>query len=131
VAGACARNDSLNGPGSPAAGDSGIARYCTGLSQAAWDATTRDTLNTGSVDVIRIMAQGPTVYGWRSLADPNNNPSWVGLGVVRYLQTLSARAWAAGQQFVFDQIDGQGRTIGDYGAALTALVQADWQSGQL
>lgn len=123
--------DGTDGPGTAAAGDKGRAKVALGVSQPAWDDATRLTLNTAGVNVIRVMNGVVTVYGWRSLADPINNPNWVPLGTTRYLMSLASRAWAAGQSFVFDPIDGQGRTIAAYQGALVALVQADWASGAI
>jgi len=131
VAGAIARSDPGNGPGTPAAGNNGIAQFVTNVSQPAWDDTTRDALNTSGVNVIRLIAGQVKIFGWRSLANPNINPSWVPLGTVRYLQNLSARAWKVGQSYLFQLIDGQGRTISRYVGALTALLLADWNSGQI
>jgi phage tail sheath protein FI len=131
VAGRMAAVDASQGPGVPAAGNNGISRYCTGLSQAGWDDTTRDSLNTAGVNVVRMLFGDPTIYGYRSLADPVTNPYWVPLGTVRYLMGLQGRAWAVGQQFVFDQIDGQGHTISAYQGALVALCQADWAAGEI
>lgn len=131
VAGRMAATDASNGPGVPAAGSLGISSYGTALSQVAWDDTTRDTLNTAGVNVIRMLFGDPTIYGYRSLADPVNNPYWVPLGTVRYLMGLAARAWAVGQQFMFDQIDGQGHTISAYQGALVSLCQADWTAGEI
>jgi phage tail sheath protein FI len=132
VAGAIARNDPANGPGSPAAGlTNGLAQFSNNVDQPAWDTPTRDSLNTGGVNVIRVIGGQVTIFGWRSLANPNINPSWVGLGTVRYLQNLSYRAWQTGQQYMFALIDGQGQTISRYGAALTSLLQGDWTLGEI
>ena len=131
VAGAIARNDPVNGVGAPAAGNRGISQFVTGITQPAWDDTTRDTLNTAGVNVIRVIAGQVKIFGWRSLANPNIAPAWVNLGTVRYLQNLSSRAWRTGQQYLFQLIDGQGQTISRYVAALTALLLADWNSGQI
>lgn len=131
AAGRAAAVDVQRGPGVAAAGDLGRSAYAVGLSQPAWDDATRDTLNTAGVNVIRVMNGATLIYGWRSLADPINNPYWVPLGTARYLMGLGARAWVVGQQFVFDPIDGQGHTISAYQGALVALVAADWASGQI
>lgn len=131
VAGAIARNDPVNGPGAPAAGNNGISQFVQALSQAAWDDTTRDALNSAGVNVIRVIAGQVKIFGWRSLANPNVSPAWVNLGTVRYLQSLSARCWRTGQSYLFNLLDGQGQTISRYVTALTALLLADWNSGQI
>lgn len=131
AAGRMAATDAVYGPGTPAAGSKGISGYATGVSQPNWTDTQRDALNTAGVNVVRVLNGQVTVYGSRSLADPLNNPYWVPLGSVRYLMGLAARAWAVGQQFVFDPIDGQGHTISAYTGALVALCQADWNAGEI
>lgn len=129
VAGKCAAVDPIYGAGTPAAGDLGVSKFGTDLSQPGIDDITRDALNTAGVNDIRLLYNAVTVYGWRSLADPINNPYWVPLSTVRYLMSLAARALDAGQRFVFDVIDGQGHTISAYQGALVALCQADWNAG--
>lgn len=123
--------DASDGPNVPAAGSRGIARYATGLSQPAWDDATRNTLNTSGVNVLRVLNNLVTIYGYRSLADPINNAAWLMLNNVRVLMAIAAEAYAIGQQFVFAQIDGQGQTISAYGGALSAMCQRYWNSGQL
>jgi len=131
AAGKCAQVDPVYGPGTPAAGVKGVSSFATDTSQPDWDDTTRDTLNTDGVDVIRVLNGAVTIYGWRSLADPINNPDWVPLGTVRYLMGLAARAFSVGQEFVFAPIDGQGHTISAYQGALVALCLADWNAGEI
>lgn len=131
AAGRAAATDAIQGPGVAAAGNQGISAFATAVSQPQWDDTTRDALNTAGVNVVRVLNGQVTIYGWRSLADPINNPNWVPLGTVRYLMSLGARAWVVGQQFVFDQIDGQGRKIQEYHGALTSLCSRDWTLGEI
>jgi phage tail sheath protein FI len=131
VAGAIARSDPANGPGAPAAGNNGIGLFASGVSQPAWDDTTRDALNTKGVNVVRLIGGQVKIFGWRSLANPNVSPGWVGLGTVRYLQNLASRAWSTGQGYLFQLIDGQGKTISRYVTALTALLLADWNAGEI
>lgn len=132
VAGAIARSDPANGPGAPAAGPiNGLAQFASNVDQPAWDTPTRDTLNTAGVNVVRLIGGQVVIFGYRSLANPNLLPGWVGLGTVRYLQNLSYRSWQVGQQFMFALIDGQGQVISRYGSALTALLQGDWVLGEI
>lgn len=131
VAGAISRSDPANGPGRPVAGNNGIAQFAQAISQAAWDDTTRTALNNNGVNVIRLIAGQVKIFGWRSLANPNTSPGWVTLGTVRYLQNLSSRAWNTGQAFLFQLIDGQGKTISRYSSALTALLMSDYNAGEI
>jgi phage tail sheath protein FI len=131
VAGAIAESDPSKGPGAPVAGANGLANYAMNIDQPAWDDTTRDTLNTAGVCVIRFLQQQVTIFGYRSLANPNTQPGWIGFGTSRYLQNLAFRCWNTGQQFLFMLLDGQGQAISKYQAALTALLQADYTLGEI
>jgi len=131
IAGLIARNDVLNNPDTPAAGEQGIFNSVIGLSQPAWVDSVRQTLNASGVNVIRGMIGGFRNYGYRSLANPVSNQAWLDFSNVRYLMGLGARCQAVGEMFVFAVIDGQGNTFSDYGAALSALCQADYSSGQI
>jgi phage tail sheath protein FI len=132
AAGRASATDAAEGPGVPAAGEGkGTSRFALDVSQPSWTDSQRDTLNTSGVNVIRNLEGDVVIYGWRSLADPINNPYWVPLGTVRYLMGLGARAWARGQSYIFDQIDGQGHTIAAYHGALVSLCQDDWVLGEI
>jgi phage tail sheath protein FI len=129
VAGLTARVDAVENPNTPAAGKNGELRYAIGLSQPVWSDSQRSTLNLNGVNVVRPFAGTFRVYGCRSLADPVLNPDWLDFSNVRYLMWLSARCQEVGESFVFEPIDGQGHTISDFGAALTAVCQLDWSAG--
>jgi phage tail sheath protein FI len=131
AAGAIARTDAQFGPDTPAAGARGIANFAIGLSQPAWDATTRDALNTAGVNVIRQFPNDFRIYGWRSMADPNADPSWVDAGVPRLLMAIVNEAMQVGETFMFDVIDGQGRTLSAYAGALSAVCQRFFNEGNL
>lgn len=131
MAGLISRNDLLNNPNTPAAGANGIFRTVIGLSQVNFTDANRQTLNNSGVNVIRSLLGSFRNYGYRSLASPVSLPSWLDFGNVRYLMSLAARCQAVGENYVFAQIDGTGNTQSDYGAALSALCQADWQAGQI
>src|SRR5215831_2466374 len=91
VAGLIARNAGL-GPASPSAGDLGISLFATALSQPAWDDPTRQTLNNGGVDVIRLMFGQVRVYGWRTLVDSTADPTWANLGGSRTFMAIASDA---------------------------------------
>jgi len=131
IAGLIARNDVLHNPDYPAAGEAGVLNSAIGLSQVAWTDLVRQTLNSSGVNVIRNMLGGYRNYGYRSLANPVGNPSWLDFSNVRYLMGLGARCQAVGETFMFVPIDGAGSVFSDYAAALAALCQADWSTGQI
>jgi len=132
VAAKIAQADGLYGPGTPAAGVKGVLSFPNQLSQPSWDATTRDQLNTGRVDVIRQFGDGSQrIYGWRSMADPTNDPDWVNLGVPRVIMAIVADALQIAEIYVFSVIDGAGHTIASFGGALTGALTVYYNEGLL
>jgi len=131
VAARIAAIDAIYGPGTPAAGVKGVLSFPNALSQNSWDATTRDQLNTGRVDVIRQFGDGFRIYGWRSMADPTNDPDWVNFGVPRVIMAIVADSLLISELYVFAVIDGSGHTITSFGAALTGALQVYYTEGLL
>jgi len=131
VAARIAATDALYGAGTPAAGVKGILSFPSGLSQPGWDATTRDQMNTGRVNVIRQFVGGSRIYGWRSMSDPTNDPDWVNLGVPRVIMSIVADALLISEIYVFSILDGQGHTITAFGGALIGELQTYYRNGLL
>lgn len=132
VAGLIARNDPLYGPNRPSAGNVGISRYAVAVSQAAFDDTTRTALNDAGVNLIRLRGSSVKVYGWRSLTDPINDKNWIDFGNGRLYMALSAELDAAGENFEFDEIDGQnGTTISSFHTALAGICLEHFIRGEL
>jgi phage tail sheath protein FI len=132
ICGTIARNDAAGlGAADPAAGDLGEARYVIGLSQPAWDDTTRTTLNTSGINVSRVMFGGVRTYGWRSLVNPVTDPDWKNLGHSRLFMAIYNVLRARAESFVFDKIDGQGRKIAEFGAMIKAVGLDFFSSGDL
>lgn len=131
VAGKSAALDVSASPNTPAAGERGISLYATGISQASWTDAEREDLNDNGVNVLRLMSGQVRVYGWRSLANPDTESNWINFGNVRLVMAIAAQADLIGEQFMFDEIDGQGRTIGKFNAALSGMLLTYWQAGSL
>jgi hypothetical protein len=132
IAGLVARNDAALGPNRPAAGNAGVSRYGIGLSQPAWTDAQRDLLNTGKVDVIRLLYGTVVVYGWRSGANPNTDKNWIDFGNARLYIALTAELNLAAQAFLFDEIDGQnGHTINAFHDALAGVLLTHWNRREL
>jgi phage tail sheath protein FI len=132
VAGLCSRNDSAGmGADQAAAGDAGVSIFASDLSQQPVSDTVRGQLNVGGIDVIREMFGGVRVYGWRSLVDPNAEPDWVNFGCARLYMSIAANAQNIAEGFLFDKIDGQGRTIAAFNGALSGLLQNYYNVGDL
>lgn len=132
VAGNIARNDPQFGPNRPAAGSAGVSRYAIGVSQPAFTDANRQTLNDNSVNVIRMMFGTARTYGWRSMCDPVTDASWVDFGNGRLFVAVSAQLSAVGENFMFDEIDGQnGETIGSFHSALAGVLLDHYNRGEL
>jgi phage tail sheath protein FI len=132
VAGAISRADSLGGSSNaPAAGINGQALYVTALSAAQLTDSDRETLNTAGVNALIMKYGGVRIYGWRSLANPSTEPEWANWGNARLITEIVALADQIGEGFLFDEIDGQGRTISAFGAALTGILMPFWDIGSL
>lgn len=122
VAGVMARNDSQGrSPNEPSAGQLGVFRTVLSVSQS-WDDATRQTLNNAGVNVIRDTFGQRKVYGYRTVADPSSDSKWINLGNSRLHRAIGALAFAVGERFLFRQIDGEGRLINEFGAALIGEV---------
>lgn len=132
VAGIIARNDNSLGPNRPSAGGAGVSRLAVDISQPSWSDTNRQTLNASGVNVIRRMFGGIRIYGWRSLADPVSDINWLGFGNGRLHTAIAAQLGVVGENFMFDEIDGQnGETIGGFHDAIAGIMMDFYNSNQL
>jgi hypothetical protein len=132
IAGLVARNDPSLGANHPAAGRYGLSNYAVGLSQPAWNDSTRTTLNNDGIDVIRQLYGTVTVYGWRSTVDRIADPDWIDFGNARLFMKLSAELDQVGQNYLFEEIDGQhGQTIGGFHDALAGVLLQHYTEGEL
>jgi hypothetical protein len=132
IAGMIAANDLTLGVDAASAGKNGVSDYAINLSQLAWDDPTRATLNAAGVNVIRLMAGEVKNYGWRSLANPVTDASWLDFGNSRLFTGLSAELEDIAEEFVFENIDGQnGQTITDFHNALVAVLNTHFANGDL
>lgn len=131
VAAKMAQNDARGiTPNQPSAGDFGVSDYAIGVTQVFEDAD-RATLNENGVNVIRQVNGVVKIYGYRTLADPVTDPNWIELSAARLFMGVQAEANAVADRFVFRQIDGQGKTISEFGGALTGVLLPYWQKGSL
>jgi hypothetical protein len=114
----------------PAAGALGISEYGIAVTHSFSDAD-RATLNSNGVNLLRGMYDAVRVYGYRTLADPTNDPNWVNLGNARLFMAIQALFDEAAERFVFRELDGQRRTISEFGGILTGILLPFWQRGSL
>lgn len=122
VAGVFARNmgEGLSA-NEPAAGELGRLRSVLAFTQTYTDAD-RQSMNSNGVNICRDIFGAMKVYGWRTTADPVNDPRWISLNNSILHRQIVAEAGLVGERFIFRQIDGQGHLIGQFGAALSGEV---------
>jgi hypothetical protein len=126
-----AENDALGvTPNQPSAGDFGQSDVAINV-VASFNDADRTTLNVNGVNLLRLVYDGVRVYGYRTLADPTTDPDWVNLANARLFMQIQALADAISERFVFRQIDGQRKTINEYGGALTGMLLPFWERGSL
>jgi phage tail sheath protein FI len=132
IAGMIARSDtSGNDANIAVAGDNGISRFASDVSQVPWTDTERGTLNDASVNVVRNMRSTVRNYGYRTLADPTVSTDWEQLTASRLYMQLSSVLDDVAEHFVFDQIDGRNHKIAEFGGAITGALLPFWRDGAL
>lgn len=131
VAGLMAKRDAEGtSPNQPAAGQLGISEYALSAVTSFNDAD-RATLNVNGVNLLRQIYEGVRVYGYRTLADPTLDSNWVNLGNARLFMAIQALADQIAERYVFREIDGQRKTINEFGGALTGMLLPYWEKGSL
>jgi len=132
IAGLLSRNDPALGTNMPAAGNNGQAQYCTDLTQPDWNDASRTQLNSSACNVVRRMFGGIRNYGWRALVNVTTDPSWVDFGNARLYMDLAAELDAIGENFIFQELDGQnGITINSFHSALAGDLLDHYNAGDL
>lgn len=129
AAGLMAAEDAI-GPNNPAAGSNGQADWAIGVTRE-WIDVDRQTLNAAGIDLFRSVYGAVRLYGYRTTADPVANPGWLALSNQRLRMAITARALNIAEQFVFDQIDGNGRKFAEFGGALVGMLLEYYNTGQL
>lgn len=111
------------GQNKPVAGPKrGVLRGCLGVSQTWVDGSVRTRLNAAGVNLIRQRPNGVTIFGWRSLADPDQEAGWVNFGHRRLQVALKAKIDAVLEPYLFDEIDGEGTLFKQIQADVVSLV---------
>jgi len=117
-AGLIARLDRAGNPNRAAAGKNGQSVYATDLVGTFTD-DEYEAMNEAGVDLARLVYGGVRAYGYRSLS---TNPNWTSFGWARTNMAIRAQAEVIGERFVFEQLDGRGRTIAQFGSELRAML---------
>jgi hypothetical protein len=105
----------------PAAGELGRLLTVLSFTQEYSDSD-RQSLNDNGVNVIRDIYGAAKIYGWRTTADPVNDPRWISLSNSILQRQIVAECNAVGERFIFREIDGGGRLIGEFNGALVGEV---------
>lgn len=130
-AGLIARSDAAtSNPNLAVAGENGVARFATGLSQAYSDAD-RETLNDAGVTVALVKYGQVRTYGTRSLANPTTEDNWIQFQNARLASVIAAKADAVAESYLFDQIDGRGLKIAEFAGELQGILLPLYNLGAL
>jgi hypothetical protein len=129
-AGIIARNDVAYTPNQPAAGVLGQTVYTLDVNGRYSDLDYQN-LNEAGVNMARVIYGGVRTYGYRSCVDPDATPQWLDFGWCRLNMGIVAEADAIGESYVFAQLDGKRRTIGQFGGELSAMLSPFYDAGAL
>jgi hypothetical protein len=128
-AAACAAaNDANADANNAAAGLAFASNYITGVTQTYVQSDLAN-LNAAGVCIIRQVPTGQFVlWGFRSAAF---NPAWTYLNNVRMRMQIVFQAGNLAENFVFQEIDPQGKLFGRLNGALAGLMLGYYQRGSL
>lgn len=129
AAGLAARGDARVGHANhaPAGDEHGLVRR--GIAPTATFTNAElDDLHDAGVSVIRQRYGVPVLYGWRSLSDDERFRQ---LNAGRFSMQLGTGIHAAAEQFLFRQIDGQGRLFAELEGALRGYLLPLWNADAL
>lgn len=118
-------------PNIAAAGEYGAASYVVDLTEEAWDDTDRETLNDAGVNIARFHRGAFRTYGFRTLADPLVDDTYLQLQNARLDMMIRADGQEISDKYVFKQIDPQRHTLSDYHGELVDAVKKYWDAGSL
>lgn len=139
VAGKIAASEGKGGsPNKPAAGfPDGVLNFVMGLSQNAFDDgsgidVTRDAMYSNGINQIASRYGVLEVFGWRTLTDPlGANQDWINIGNARLNMAIIARALAISENYILDEIDGEGRLFKQFQGDLTGMLMEFYTKGSL
>lgn len=108
----------------PGAGEKyGWSRYAIELTQPAWTEKEREELNNEGVNV-SIMKEGVAQFmGFRTMANPSTNSTWLLLSNARLYMEIAAKANVIAERYVFEEIDGKGLVFAKLNGELVGMLQ--------
>lgn len=122
--------DALYDSNHAAAGDLGESSYAQDVSQVFTD-DVRERLNDAGLNAIIVKNGVVTIYGWRSLANPASEDTWLDFGNSRLVMSLVAKINDVMDRYMFQPIDGQGRLFSRVTGSIKALLTPLFNSGSL
>jgi phage tail sheath protein FI len=132
AAGLMARNDLAGvAPDEPAANTNGDSATATSLSVTSWTDANRETLNDAGVDAFKSRRGTITLWGYRTLYDPDIDQKWVELGAARVLMQIIAELEAVSEQFVLRRMDGKYHLLTEYANAHLGVLKTHYDAGSL
>lgn len=134
IAGLIAKSDAgNNNPNVPAAGANGQADLIMRLSQPDWSDANRQALNDKGVSTFKNTYGAYRLYGYRTLANPvvAASVAWDEFSNARLRMAIANDLDIIGEEYVFDQIDGQRKKIAEYGGAIRGKLLQWWTKGAL
>lgn len=134
VAGNIALNDAITkNPNLAPAGPLGVANYTTKLTQDPWPDQTRQALNAAGFNVWTTVGDTIQLYGFRSLADPDNpdEAPWLQGTAGRMRMAIGQELYDYGQHFMFGQLDGQSKTLAQIEDGARGILHRYYDIGAL
>lgn len=123
-----ARAHSQIGPWTVPAGSIAAATYVVDVDQKFTQSDAND-LDDGQVNIIRVVAGSPRLYGWKSLSDDTVDYKY--LKDRDLLNNITVNANAVLENYVFRTIDRKGQLQSEVNAALVGLVDPIQMAGGL
>lgn len=117
---------------SPLSVDYGSSRFVNGVETAVTDAQW-ETLNTGKVSTVRVIASKVRQYGWKCISNPAGDTAG-NLAGGQFRDVINAIVWDASQvaeQYVGRVVDGRGVALGSFSGDLTGMCALYAASGAL
>lgn len=110
----------------PGAGEKyGQSRYAIELTQPAWTEKEREELNNEGVNVsiMNTNTGNAQFMGFRTMANPSTNSTWLLLSNARLFMEIAAKANVIAERYVFEEIDGKGLVFAKLNGELVGMLK--------
>lgn len=125
AAGLMARSDLAGNPADvPAANTNGDSASATTMAITTWTDDDRNELNDAGVDAFKSRRGTITLWGYRTLQDPDTDTKSVPLGAARMLMQIVAELDAIAETYVLKRMDGKRHLLVDFKTALAQPLEA-------